>query len=77
MKVIFQTKITPEMTVYDSSAPSGIGKTIMNLLDPVFAVQDDSGNTIYQSGEFYESYFPYIAALAIAGVAYMVFRRVK
>jgi hypothetical protein len=64
MKVFVETKITPIMTVYDSSAPAtqgGIGKAIRSALSPVVAVTDDDGNVLYQSGDFYPSLFPYVA----------------
>ncbi len=81
MKVLVQTKLTPAITIYDSSArddPNGsaIKKAATKFLDPVVAVTDDRGNVLYKSGDFYQSYFPVIAGAVLIGVAYIILRRI-
>ena len=82
MKVVMQTRITPVMTVYDSetpeSGPSGNSSSVQSLLDllkPVIQLQDDQGQPILKTGEFYPSLFPLIVLFAVLVVGYLIFRR--
>lgn len=82
MKVVFQTRLTPIMTVYDSeqpdSAPSDSSPTLrllLRFLKPVIQLQDDQGNPILKTGEFYQSLFSLIVFLAVLAVGYLILRR--
>lgn len=81
MRVVFETKLTPAVTIYDSSAQGeaggSFGKTAMSFLDPVVAVTDDDGTVLYQSGDFYESWFPYVAAGLGLVALYVIVRMVR
>jgi hypothetical protein len=77
MRVVVETKLTPAMTIYDSTVQATGKGGVMKFLDPVVAVTDDNGNVLYQSGEFYESLFPYVAAgagIAAGIILYLIFR---
>ena len=76
MKILTQTKLTPVMTIYDSTAPdTGAGSVVKDFLQPVISVQTDDGNVIYATGDFYESYFPIVAGVVGAVILGLIIRR--
>ena len=76
MKVYLETRLTPEITVYDTeNKPAGSGIDWKKLFSPAVTITDDMGNVLFNYGTRSDNLFPLVAigcVLALIGAIYLI-----